>query len=61
MIIDMHCDTISEICQRRMGKGEDCRLRENTLHIDARRLKESGYLLQCFALFVSLRVCGAIQ
>ncbi len=61
MIIDMHCDTISEICHRRMEKGGECRLRDNTLHIDARRLKESGYMLQCFALFVSLGSCGAIR
>lgn len=61
MIIDMHCDTISEIRHRRNGKGEDCCLRENQLHIDAWRLKESGYLLQCFALFVSLRGCGGID
>ncbi len=61
MIIDMHCDTISEIRHRRVGRGEDCGLRENVLHIDAKRLWESGYLLQCFALFVSLRGCGAID
>ena len=61
MIIDMHCDTVSEIRHRRTGKGEECGLRENKLHIDARRLKENGYLLQCFALFVSLRGCGAID
>ena len=60
MIIDMHCDTISEIRYRRK-KGEVCSLRENNLHIDARRLKESGYLLQCFALYVSLRGCGGID
>lgn len=61
MIIDMHCDTISEIRHRRNGKGESCALRQNHLHIDARRLRESGYLLQCFALFVGLRGCGAID
>lgn len=61
MIIDMHCDTISEIRHRR-AKGEvNCGLRENALHIDARRLRENRYLLQCFALFVSLRGCGAID
>lgn len=60
MIIDMHCDTISEI-RYRQGKGEECGLRENELHIDARRLKESGYLVQCFALYVSLRGCGGID
>ncbi len=61
MIIDMHCDTISEIRHRRTQEGQACRLEENTLHIDARRLKDSGYLLQCFALFVSLRGCGALR
>lgn len=61
MIIDMHCDTISEIRYRRDGKGEECSLRENRLHIDARRLKESGYMLQCFALYVHLRGCGGID
>lgn len=61
MIIDMHCDTISEIRHRRNNKGEDCGLRENKLHIDARRLKESGYMLQCFALYVNLRGCGGID
>lgn len=60
MIIDMHCDTISEL-RRRQGKGESCGLRENGLHIDARRLRESGYMLQCFALYVSLRGCGGID
>ena len=61
MIIDMHCDTISEIRYRRNKKGENCSLRENRLHIDARRLKESGYMLQCFALYVHLRGCGGID
>lgn len=61
MIIDMHCDTISEIRYRRKGKGQDCSLRENGLHIDARRLRESGYLLQCFALYVHLQGCGGID
>lgn len=60
MIIDMHCDTISEIRHRR-AKGEDCCLRENALHIDAGRLAAGGYLLQCFALYVNLRGCGGID
>lgn len=61
MIIDMHCDTISEIRHQRKEKGEDCGLRENRLHIDALRLRESGYMLQCFALYVNLRGCGGID
>lgn len=60
MIIDMHCDTISEIRHRR-ERGEACCLRENALHIDAGRLADGGYLLQCFALYVNLRGCGGID
>ncbi len=61
MIIDMHCDTISEIRHRRKEKGEECGLRENGMHIDALRLAKSDYLLQCFALYVNLRGCGGID
>lgn len=61
MIIDMHCDTISEIRNRRRKGEKACCLRENQLHIDARRLQESGYLLQCFALYVNLRSCGGLD
>lgn len=51
--VDMHCDTISAIWgMRRQGKTVS--LRENKLHIDLKRMKESGYLLQNFALFVHL-------
>lgn len=61
MIIDMHCDTISEIRHRRKEKREECGLRENGMHIDAHRLAESSYMLQCFALYVNLRGCGGID
>lgn len=61
MIIDMHCDTISEIHYHRNAEEADWGLRENELHIDALRLQESGYLLQCFALFIDLRRCGGID
>jgi len=50
-VVDMHCDTISTIAHMRK-KGENCNLRENTLHLDLNRMRESGYLLQNFALFV---------
>lgn len=55
-IVDMHCDTISEIlkCKRR---GEACSLRKNNLHVDLERMLQSGYLLQNFALFVQARKC----
>ena len=49
-IIDMHCDTISKIYELRR-KGEDVGLRRNNLHLDLMRMKEAGYMAQCFALF----------
>ncbi len=57
-IVDMHCDTVSEI-QNHRKKGERCGLRENKLHVDLKRMKESGYLLQNFALFVDVGKCDA--
>ncbi len=64
-IADMHCDTIS-VLEERSAEGKRVFLRENDLHLDLRRMRESGYLLQNFALFVDLakdkdpweRVCG---
>lgn len=55
-IVDMHCDTISEILRHRR-EGGTCGLRENTLHVDLKRMRESGYLLQNFALFVDAQRC----
>ena len=55
-IVDMHCDTVSEILSHRR-QGEECSLRRNTLHVDLERMKESGYLLQNFALFVDTGKC----
>ena len=49
-IIDMHCDTIFKIYELRR-QGEDVRLRSNNLHLDLLRMKEAGYMAQCFALF----------
>lgn len=56
-IIDMHCDTISEILKYRR-QGKDCGLRKNDLHVDLERMKKGGYLLQNFALFVDIGACG---
>lgn len=50
-IIDMHCDTIYEILERRK-KGEDISLRESALMIDLTKLKKGGYSVQNFALYV---------
>lgn len=51
-VVDMHCDTISEILNHRR-RGESCNLRRNKLHVDLERMRGSGYLLQNFALFVN--------
>lgn len=50
-IIDMHCDTISEIWEARK-RGEDCNLCSSSLMLDLDRLQKSNYLVQNFALFV---------
>ena len=55
-IVDMHCDTLSEIWARRR-KGKEVHLRENSLQLDLNRMKKRGYLLQNFALFVDLGGC----
>lgn len=50
-IIDMHCDTIYEICEA--GKrGEEISLRKNHLMVDLEKMKQGGYSVQNFALFV---------
>lgn len=51
-ILDMHCDTISELADR---GGE---LWENKGQLDLRRMRESGYLVQNFALFVDIGKCA---
>ncbi len=56
-VIDMHCDTISELLHRREG-GKPSSLRENQGHLDLLRMREGHYLLQNFALFVMLEKDG---
>ena len=51
-IIDMHCDTISELADR---GGE---LWKNGGQLDLQRMQQSGYLLQNFALFVDIGKCA---
>lgn len=55
-IIDMHCDTISGLLKKRDEGVEVC-LRKNDGHLDLERMRESGYLLQNFALFVNAGQC----
>lgn len=55
--IDMHCDTISVLLEEKRKNAEknsvkESILRENNLHLDLKRMKNCGYLLQNFALFV---------
>lgn len=52
-VVDMHCDTISRLLDLE-NRGEQESLRENTGHLDLLRMKQAGYLLQNFALFVEL-------
>ncbi|MFV0557313.1 MAG: dipeptidase [Enterococcus sp.] len=47
--LDMHCDTIMKIY---LEKGTQ--LRENSFQLDLKRMKESGTVLQNFAMFVQL-------
>lgn len=59
-IADMHCDTISEIWESRKQSvspkgGSPQQLSRNDLHIDIRKMKKAGYLLQNFALYVDLK------
>lgn len=46
-IIDMHCDTISLL------HNSSYELRSNPFQMDLHKMKEAGYLLQNFALFVN--------
>lgn len=52
-IVDMHCDTISRLLELEEKEIWE-ELRENTGHLDLQRMKQSGYQLQNFALFVEL-------
>ena len=53
-VVDMHCDTISEIYEGRK-KGENLDLRKNGLHLDLEKMKKGDYFLQNFALFTALK------
>lgn len=56
-IADMHCDTISVLLEKRRA-GEQTSLRENTGHLDLQRMRDSGYFLQNFALYVNKNRCA---
>lgn len=52
----MHCDTVSLLLKNKR-RGKNFSLRKNTGHIDLIRMKNSGYNLQNFALFVDTGKC----
>ena len=52
-VIDMHCDTIQAIHDKRLG-GEPISLRKNDLHVDLERMQKSSYMCQNLALFTFL-------
>ncbi|MCR5032874.1 MAG: dipeptidase [Lachnospiraceae bacterium] len=61
-VVDMHCDTISEIWYSREQTGESehadidapQELRKNRLHIDLEKMEKGDYFLQNFAMFVNM-------
>lgn len=55
LFADMHCDTITTLYDR-IAQGSKETLRENSLHIDIRKLKKSNYLLQNFAVFFDKKI-----
>lgn len=67
-IIDMHCDTISELWESRQ-RTKPQQFAANSLHIDLQKMKKSGYMLQNFAMYIDLKrnldpfeyVCSLIE
>ncbi len=52
--VDMHCDTISRLWRERQA-GSPQSLRSSKLCVDLEKMRQGGYLLQNFAMFVFLR------
>lgn len=53
-VIDMHCDTMKEILDRRKLDCK-CDLRHNDLHIDIEKMKKGDYMLQVFAAYTDMK------
>lgn len=51
-VIDMHCDTISEIRRRRREQPE-ISLRRNQFSIDLEKMKQGDYMMQTFAIYIN--------
>ncbi len=54
-LIDLHCDTISRILNE-SEKGKPVNLLSNDLQIDINKMRKGDYLLQCFAMFLPLKL-----
>ncbi len=52
-IIDLHCDTISQLHEIRQN-DKNINLRQNELHLDIEKMIKSDYMLQVFACYVDL-------
>ncbi len=55
-VVDMHCDTISELFYRK-EEGKEHSILKNDCHIDLERMKKGDYCLQNFALYTNLSRC----
>ncbi len=54
-VVDMHCDTVGEIFKNKELRYRKDSFLKNDMHSDIMKLKQGGYLLQNFAMFVNLR------
>ena len=54
-VVDMHCDTLLGLFDRR-AKGEEIGILKNDLHIDLEKMKKGDYLLQNFAMFGHMEI-----
>lgn len=55
-VADMHCDTLTEL-YRFIGEGKHWGIDRNELHMDLAKMVKGDYLVQNFAVFVSLKEC----
>lgn len=56
-VIDLHCDTIPNMYSD-FREGKETSLLSNPGRIDLNRMREGGYICQCFSLFTHL---GALK
>ena len=54
-LIDLHCDAVSRLLDRRRAGGTDTLRRGPGGQVTLEKLARSGYLLQAFALFVNMK------